>query len=353
MLRYPLTIAATVLIAASVNPALAQSGCSAEQGQTLIDQGRYRQAIRQFTCVIDAQPTGIEGYRGRIEAQLLLGLYADAMGDYGRVTAQVIPADADAVATLLAGYAARLADDPESVSALTGASFARWWLFQYADATHLLNELLAIRPNDPYGNLFRGSSRLLRGATNAGVADLDKAIALDPQNPHLHWIVADAYTYGLFDPERAFLHAQLALTGGLDTPRVHAILATAYLAFGDLSASVQHIDRHLDLVMTELVTAPTLFDGDSLDLAVVPGRVVEIPVPAVAGQTIAIVTSSKDYWDTIAVLLAPDGTPVAGSDDGKSYFAAFEWPAAHTAIYRLRVTFFDAVNFGTILVARK
>ena len=37
----------------------------------------------------------------------------------------------------------------------------------------------------------------------------------------------------------------------------------------------------------------------------------------------------------------------------RSYFAAFEWPAAHTAIYRLRVTFFEAVNFGTILVARK
>lgn len=195
MLRHSLTIAATLLIVASANPALAQSGCSAEHGQLLIDQGRDRQAIRQFTCVIDAQPTVSEGYRGRIEAQLLLGMYADALGDYGRVTALVIPANADAVTTLLARYAARLADDPQSVPALTGASFARWWLFQYADATHLLNDLLAIRPNDVYGNLFRGSSRLLRGATNAGVADLDTAIALDPENPHLHWIVADAYTY--------------------------------------------------------------------------------------------------------------------------------------------------------------
>jgi tetratricopeptide (TPR) repeat protein len=353
LLRYSLKIAVTLLIVASADPVLAQSGCSAQQGQLLIEQGRYRQAVNQFTCVINAQPTAIEGYRGRIEAQLFLGLYADAMRDYGLVTAVVIPADGDAVTTLLAGYAARLADDPHSVSALTGASFARWWLFHYAEATHLLNDLLAIRPNDLYGTLFRGSSRLLRGATNAGVADLDTAIALDPENPHLHWIAADAYTYGLFTPEQAFLHALLALGGGLDTPRVHAILASAYLAFGNLTASVEHIDRHLDLVMTELVTAPTLFDGDSLDVAVVPGRVVEIPVPAVAGQTIAIVTSSKDYWDTIAVLLAPDGTPVAGSDDGKSYFAAFEWPAAQTAIYRLRVTFFEAVNSGTILVARK
>jgi hypothetical protein len=84
-----------------------------------------------------------------------------------------------------------------------------------------------------------------------------------------------------------------------------------------------------------------------------PGRTFEIPVPAVAGETIAIATSSKDYWDSIAVLLAPDGTPVAGSDDGKGYFAAFDWPAAQTTTYRLRVTFFESINSGLLLVKRK
>lgn len=95
------------------------------------------------------------------------------MRDYGRVTVRVLPVHPDAASTILAGYAARLAADPENIPALTGASFARWWLFDYAGATHLLNDLLTLRPDDPYGNLLRGSSRLLRGATNAGVRDLE------------------------------------------------------------------------------------------------------------------------------------------------------------------------------------
>jgi hypothetical protein len=35
--------------------------------------GILPQAISEFTCVIEAEPTEAEGYRGRIEAQLLLG----------------------------------------------------------------------------------------------------------------------------------------------------------------------------------------------------------------------------------------------------------------------------------------
>ncbi len=345
--------AAALLVVGPTGLAGAQPPCTAEQGQTLIDEGRYKQAIKEFTCLIDAQPTDADGYRGRIEAQLLLGLYSDALRDYGRVTAQVLPVHPDAASTILAGYDARLSTEPGNIVALTGASFAHWWLFSYAQATHLLNQLLAGRPNDVYGNLFRGSSRVLRGATNAGVVDLDKALALAPENPNVHFIAADAYTYGLFDPQRAFLEATLALIGGLDTPRVHAILASCYQAFGNLPAVVAHLARHFELVTTELVAAPAILPGESLTVSLAPGRTVEIPVPAFAGETIAVATSSQDYWDTIALLLAPDGTPVAGSDDANKYFAAFAWPAAETATYRLRVTFFEAVNSGQLLVKRK
>jgi hypothetical protein len=46
--------------------------CSLEQGQIYIDEARYRDAIREFTCVIEGQPTDVEGYRRHIEAELLL-----------------------------------------------------------------------------------------------------------------------------------------------------------------------------------------------------------------------------------------------------------------------------------------
>jgi len=53
------------------------------------------------------------------------------------------------------------------------------------------------------------------------------------------------------------------------------------------------------------------------------------------GQPLGITTSSKDFWDSILVLLAPDGTPVLGSDDDNFCFAAFEWIAETTGTYRM------------------
>ncbi len=327
--------------------------CTAEQGQLFIDTGRLKDAIREFTCVIAAQPTEVEGYRGRIEAELLLGRFSDAAGDHARITALVLPVHPDAHSTILAGYTARLAQTPEDIPALTGASFARWWFFDYASAIHLLNQLLAVRPDDVYGNLLRGSSRLLLGATKAGgAADLDRAIALAPQSADVRFIVADAYTYGQPDPERAFAEATLALDWGLDTPRVHAILASAYLAFGDLPAAASEFKKHIDLVTTELLPASPLGAGTSLFLGLVPGRTYEIPVPATAGQTISIDTSSHDFYDSILVLLAPDGSPVVGSDDYVKYFAGFQWVAEATGTYRLQVTSFEGVNTGELIVTR-
>ena len=329
--------------------------CSAEQGQIYIDEGRYTQAIREFTCLIEAQPTEVEGYRGRIEAELLLGRYSDAVGDYASVTASVLPVHPDAENTILAGYAARLAVAPDDIPALTGVSFANWWFFHYPAAIHALNDLLALRPDDVYGNLFRGSSRLLQGtARTEGVADLERAIALEPESPDVRFIVADAYTYGkLPDPQRAFTEASLALGGGLDTPRIHAILASAYLAFGNQAAAGTEIERHIELVTTELLMTSPLNARTTLTLPLVPGRIYEIPVPATAGETLSVLTSSHDFYDTILVLLAPDGTPVLGSDDYRQYFAGFAWVAAATGTYRMWVTSFEGVNTGDLVVSRK
>jgi hypothetical protein len=113
-----------------------------------------------------------------------------------------------------------------------------------------------------------------------------------------------------------------------------------------------HLVRHFELVTTELLPTVQLVAGSSLAVNLVPGRAYEIPVPVVAGETLSISTASRDYWDSIAVLLAPDGTPVTGSDDANAYFAAFTWVAPATATYRLRVTFFESFNSGVLTVTR-
>ena len=333
--------------------AQAAERCTAERGQTLINEGRYERASREFTCVIDAEPTGVEGYRGRIEAELLLGRFSDAVRDYARVTALVLPVHPDAQESILAGYTARLKASPDNIPALTGASFARWWFFEYAQAIHLLNRLVDLRPNDVYGNLFRGSSRLLLGATKAkGIADLEKAISLAPRSADMRFVVADAYTYGLSDPQRALAEATLALQWGLDTPRIQAILAVAQMALGNQQAAAAHTQKHIKLVTTELLTTDPLAAGTSLSLALLPGRSYEIPLAAVTGETLSILTSSPDFYDTILVLLAPDGTPVLGADDYDDYFAGFQWVAPVTGNYRMLVTSFESVNTGTLVVTR-
>lgn len=102
------------------------------------------------------------------------------------------------------------------------------------------------------------TNRLLNGGPrDKGVADLARAIALVPDSPDVRYIVADAYTYGFSDPPRALAEATLAFDGGLDTPRVHAILGGAHNALGHVLEAAVHVDRHLELVTTELVTGGT------------------------------------------------------------------------------------------------
>ena len=328
--------------------------CTAEQGQAFINSGQYDKAIQAFSCVIDAGPTDVEGYRGRIEAEALLGRYSDVVRDYQRVMAYVVPVHGDAEVTISDGYAARLAINPTDVRALTGLMTSRWWFYHYIDAIAVADQLLAVSPDNLAGTMFRGSARLLHhGSSKAkGTADVERAIQLAPTSPHVRFLVADAYTYGLPDPQRAFDEASLALDWGLDTPRIHAILATSYAAFGDVEAAAEHIDRSISLVTQTLVPTSPLAVGGSMSLGLVPGRVYSIPVPVTAGQAISLTTSSPDIWDTIAVLLAPDGTPVVGSDDTNAYFAAFDWVAPTSATYTLKVTSFEAVSTGTLLVER-
>src|SRR5262245_17873324 len=74
--------------------------CTSRQGQLFFDAGQYTKALQEFTCVINAQPTEVEGYRGRIEAELLLGQYSNALADNARITALVLPVHPDAKNTI-------------------------------------------------------------------------------------------------------------------------------------------------------------------------------------------------------------------------------------------------------------
>jgi hypothetical protein len=330
------------------------AGATLGKGQQRIDQGRHSEAVQIYTCILDANPLALDAYRGRAEAELLLGRYSDAMRDYARVTAVVMPVDEDAAEKIVEGYEARLAKQPNDRAALTGAVFASWWTFDYPATLPLLDRLLAQSPDDLFGVLYRGSNRLFTGDVAGGVADFERALELAPASRDVRFIVADGYTYAHPDPTRAYAEASLALAWGLDTPRVHAILASSAFALGDDADGAYHVQQHIDLVATEVVSTAPLAAGGSIALDLVAGRVFEIPVAAVAGAPLSIRTTSPSgaIYDSIVVLEAPGGTPVVGNDDFIDYLAGFDWVVPASGTYTLRVTTFEGVSMGDLVVSR-
>ena len=100
------------------------------------------------------------------------------------------------------------------------------------------------------------------------------------------------------DPQRAFAEASFELAGGLNTPRVHAIFARAYLALGNQLSAAAEFRTHIELVTTQLVQAAPFTAGATLTLPLVLGRSCEIPVLPWPGR-LSILTSSRDFHDTI------------------------------------------------------
>ena len=216
----------------------------------------------------------------------------------------------------------------------------------------MLDRLLAAAPEDAYGTLFRGSSRLLKGVTrNAGIADLEHALALEPESPDVRFIVADAYTYGQPDPQRAFAEASLALDWGLDTPRIHAILAAALNAFGEQGAAAAHIQTHIDQVTTELLLTAPLGVGQSLALDLAPGRTYEIPVVATAG-------GHRHLHEQRRSLGLDRRPPCSRRNAGgrqrrrRRLLRRVRLGGQETGTTTLQVTSFEAVSIGQLIVAQ-
>ena len=122
-----------------------------------------------------------------------------------------------------------------------------------------------------------------------------------------------------------------------------------------MPVSAYFLRKHIEQVTTQLVIQAPLGNNQTRDVYFVPGRTVELPITIQAGKKISIDTSSPndEVYDTVAVLLAPNGTPLTGSDDTNDYFAAFQWTAPVTATYRLRVTTFESVSTGLVRIQRK
>ncbi len=357
MFRYSVMLFVLALFAFPSGHAIQAAGpqASSNAGQQLIDRGQLNKAYRYYSELIEEDPSNIEGYRGRIETLVLMRQYAHALADYARIVANVLPLQPDAIAQVLADYQNRLAQKPQDVPALSGGSFVHWCSFDYDTASALIDQLLIVRPKSPYGVLLRGSIRTLSGNDTAGgINDLEAALALDKWNPHVRFVVADAYTYGVPNASRAFWEASVAILLGLDTPRLRAILAASLFEFGFPELAAKELLRHINTVTQDTVTVSPLAEGDTYTLDLVPGRTFEIPIQATAGTTLSLVTDSPsgEVSDTIMVLLNSNGIAVTGNDDANGFYAAFEYQVPVSSTYKLLVTSFEAIGTGQITISR-
>jgi hypothetical protein len=110
--------------------------------------------------------------------------------------------------------------------------------------------------------------------------------------------------------------------------------------------------RRSDLRATQLVEAAPFTAGATVTLP--SGRGAELRNSRSShGRRGALdLTSSRDFYDTILVVLVPDGPPVLGSHDHRQCFAGFQWVAVATGTYRIWVASFESANTGDWIVSR-
>lgn len=339
--------------------AFAQSGNSGECDVSTVPSlslltGQIEVTPEAIPCLTEAGDLDVGAYRGRIEAALMAGRYANALSAYTQMQKVVIPTIPDAFDQILAAYEAQVSANPDDLIALIGQSFAQWWVSDYEAAVVTTGRLLEQIPDNVYATLFRGSSRLFAGDVADGEADIARALELAPDSADVHFIAADAYTYALGDLTRALEQATAARDLGLNTPRVNAILATAYMDQGDEALATQYFAEHLAGATSEYVETEPLAAGSPVTLAFVPGRTFRVPIEAEAGETLTLLAASEtDGVDTLAVLLGPDGALVTSNDDHTDLNAGIVQLVDVAGHYTLIIGTFEGAGTGEVVVSRE
>jgi tetratricopeptide (TPR) repeat protein len=116
-----------------------------------------------------------------------------------------------AYADAIAHYRRQLEADPESLAARLALAQALIAAGEYPQADGLLDEFLAVRPDNGLANYLRATSALHTGQTAAVQEHAERAVAAMPDHvPSLFLVAASAYALGRFEQARAHLEKVLA-----------------------------------------------------------------------------------------------------------------------------------------------
>lgn len=358
-LRGMLLVGCLALAGMGAGMASAQEDCDTgvdylAEGESLFAEGDYLGAADSFDCLIEAQPDDLAAWQLELEANLYAGAYAAALQTMTDIAIAIVPDNPQAFADLIALYEADLEENgDDDLRLLTGLSFVLWHQYETEAGLNVLDQMLTLDPDNQYARVFRGSSHFFMGDPESGEADFAVALEQQPGNADLYFIIADAWLYGAGDLENALDAALVASEAGLDTPRMNAILGSAYFGLGDEELALDYFGRHIDSATAEIIEADPLAAGDSVAIDILPGETYLFPIDVAAGETLVLTTTSEDGVDSIMVLADADGELVTGNDDSEGFNAGFEWTADEAGSYVLLLSTFEGAGTGEIILTRE
>jgi tetratricopeptide (TPR) repeat protein len=334
----------------------------------------YDNALRDFNSAISYDPALAYAYNNRGLVYQLRGDLRNAASDFeyaislGLEPASWAQYNLGLVDLVLAqeGSAMLPDDEPETVVTTTDSSVELSNLIDQGRVAHemgewsstvmFMTEALALEANNSIAVYLRGRAYIALDNFDAALADFERLVELAeagasfPRREYAYWERAVAHAeVGDFESARADMERAAAI----DPMHVNNFIGNGTIAAlaGDMATAGA---AFLDLMQrweTERVEAERMTIGTTSTIEMTRGRVVSIAFRAEAGDRLTIVAASTQA-DPVLVLLAPDGTPIAGDDDSGFMLTALiqGYTFEATGVYTLLVSHAGGGSEGLIAV---
>src|SRR2546427_6791980 len=225
------------VIAVSLTLILAFGGCSQspeaekakhrERAITYFDKGQYHEAVIEFKNVVQLDPKDADGHYRLALTYLKFGDIPHLQAAFGELTKTVDLDASNRDAQLKLGELYLLAREP-------------------AKARERADIILASAPQDPQGLILRGKSLISEKEFDQGIAELMKAIELDPKKIRTYLDLASAYMQKK-DPATAEATLQQALTAEPGSTDARLALGDLRLLTGKRDAAEVEYKRALEV----------------------------------------------------------------------------------------------------------